>query len=124
MPHQRVRFPGSQGTELVGRLEGPEGEPVAYALVAHCFTCSKDLKSAGVLCRELIDRGFAVLRFDFTGLGESAGDFADTNFSSNVLDLLAAAESEFQQPAIQRREGGRARAHTDYHAGGSRRYCR
>jgi uncharacterized OsmC-like protein/pimeloyl-ACP methyl ester carboxylesterase len=88
---------------LAGRIETPEGEPTAYALFAHCFTCSKDLKSAGGICRELLARGIAVLRFDFTGLGESGGDFADTNFSSNVEDLVAAAaflRRERQAPAL------------------------
>jgi len=92
MSREHVRFSGSLGVDLVGRLEGPEGEPVAYALFAHCFTCSKDLRSAGVICRELTARGFAVLRFDFTGIGESEGEFAETNFSSNVEDLIAAAD--------------------------------
>ena len=100
---QRVEFPGSQGARLAGRIETPEGEPAAYVLFAHCFTCSKDLKSAGGISRELLARGFAVLRFDFTGLGESGGDFADTNFSSNVEDLVAAAaflRRERQAPAL------------------------
>ncbi|HXO27941.1 MAG TPA: bifunctional alpha/beta hydrolase/OsmC family protein [Thermoanaerobaculia bacterium] len=100
---ERVEFPGSQGARLAGRIEVPEGEPAAYALFAHCFTCSKDLKSAGGISRELLARGIAVLRFDFTGLGESGGDFADTNFSSNVEDLVAAADflrRERQAPAL------------------------
>jgi len=100
---QHVQFPGSQGARLAGRIEAPEGEPAAYALFAHCFTCSKDLKSAGGISRELLARGIAVLRFDFTGLGESGGDFADTNFSSNVEDLVAAADflrRERQAPAL------------------------
>jgi len=100
---ERVQFPGSQGARLAGRIEVPEGEPAAYALFAHCFTCSKDLKSAGGISRELLARGIAVLRFDFTGLGESGGDFADTNFSSNVEDLIAAADflrRERQAPAL------------------------
>jgi uncharacterized OsmC-like protein/fermentation-respiration switch protein FrsA (DUF1100 family) len=100
---ERVEFPGSQGAALAGRIEAPEGEPAAYALFAHCFTCSKDLRSAGGISRELLARGIAVLRFDFTGLGESGGDFADTNFSSNVEDLVAAADflrRERQPPAL------------------------
>ncbi len=104
MSREHVRFPGSQGGTLVGRLEGPAtGEPVAYALFAHCFTCSKDLRSAGGICRELTARGFGVLRFDFTGIGESEGEFADTNFSSNVQDLIAAADflrGEGRAPAL------------------------
>jgi putative redox protein len=84
-------------------LERPPGETRAYALFAHCFTCSKDLKAVGWLSRALVDRGFAVLRFDFTGLGESEGDFADTNFSSNLDDLRAAVDflrQEYQAPAL------------------------
>ena len=103
MARERVEFPGSRGARLAGRIETPEGEPAAYALFAHCFTCSKDLRSAGGISRELLARGFAVLRFDFTGLGESGGDFADTNFSSNVDDLVAAAaflRRERQAPAL------------------------
>jgi uncharacterized OsmC-like protein/pimeloyl-ACP methyl ester carboxylesterase len=89
---EHVSFPGSQGVPLAGRLDRPEGETVAWALFAHCFTCSKDLRSAGLICRELTARGIAVLRFDFTGLGESGGDFAASNFTSNVEDIVAAAE--------------------------------
>jgi len=103
MRRQRVRFPGSDGVELVGRLERPEGTPRAYALFAHCFTCSKDLKAVGWISRALVDRGLAVLRFDFTGIGESAGDFADTNFRSNLEDLVAAADflrSEYRAPQL------------------------
>ncbi len=95
MQRKRLRFTGAFGDELVGRLElpDPEGsEPAAYALFAHCFTCSKDLKAAGWISRALVERGIAVFRFDFTGIGESEGDFADTNFSSNVDDLEAAAD--------------------------------
>lgn len=76
----------------MGRLERPASEPLAYALFAHCFTCSKDVRAVGGISRALAERGYAVLRFDFTGLGESEGDFAGTNFSSNLGDLAAAAE--------------------------------
>jgi uncharacterized OsmC-like protein/alpha/beta superfamily hydrolase len=103
MPREHVSFPGALGAPLVGRLESPDGGPVAYALFAHCFTCSKDLKSAGAICRELTARGIAVLRFDFTGVGESGGEFAATNFSSNVGDLVAAADflrATRQAPAL------------------------
>ena len=103
MNHENVGFPGSQGARLAGRIDAPEGEPAAYALFAHCFTCSKDLKSAGAISRELVARGIAVLRFDFTGLGASGGEFADTNFTSNVEDLVAAADflrRERQAPAL------------------------
>jgi putative redox protein len=95
MQRKRLKFPGAFGDELVGRLElpDPEGsEPAAYALFAHCFTCSKDLKAAGWISRALVERGIAVFRFDFTGIGESEGDFADTDFSSNLDDLEAAAD--------------------------------
>ncbi len=94
---ERLKYPGAFGTELAARLDRPAGprgaeEPAAYALFAHCFTCSKDLKAVGRISRALVARGIAVLRFDFTGLGESEGDFADTNFSSNLDDLLATAD--------------------------------
>ncbi|HUF79176.1 MAG TPA: alpha/beta fold hydrolase [Thermoanaerobaculia bacterium] len=95
MNRQRVKFPGAFGSTLVGRIELPDppgSEPAAYALFAHCFTCSKDLKAAGWISRALVERGIAVFRFDFTGIGESAGDFADTDFSSNLDDLEAAAD--------------------------------
>ncbi len=89
--NQKVEFTGALGDRLAARLELPSGQPRACALFAHCFTCSKDLKAVVRISRALAERGFAVLRFDFTGLGESEGDFADTNFSSNLDDLLAAA---------------------------------
>jgi putative redox protein len=90
---ERVRFPGALGRPLAARLGRPSGaRPTAWALFAHCFSCSKDLKAVGWFTRSLIRRGFGVLRFDFTGLGESEGDFADTNFSSNLDDFVAAAD--------------------------------
>lgn len=89
---ERVTFPGSNGDELAARLDLPAGPPRAFALFAHCFTCGKDLKSVGRLATALTDAGFGVLRFDFTGLGSSEGEFANTNFSSNTQDLVAAAE--------------------------------
>ena len=85
-------FLSSEGHELAARLDLPTGVPRATAVFAHCFSCGKDLKSARRLTTRLTDRGFAVLRFDFTGLGASDGDFADTNLSSNVGDLVAAAD--------------------------------
>ena len=88
---KKITFPGSQGAPLAARLDYPEGKPRAFALFAHCFTCSKDLFAAARIASELTERGFAVFRFDFTGLGMSEGEFANTNFSSNVQDLLAAA---------------------------------
>jgi putative redox protein len=87
----------------VGRLDQPAEAPRAYALFAHCFTCSKDLKAAVWLSRTLAEAGYAVLRFDFTGLGESEGDFADSNFSSNLDDLVAAADflrRDYQAPRL------------------------
>jgi uncharacterized OsmC-like protein/alpha/beta superfamily hydrolase len=93
MKSEHLRFPGARGQSLAARLDSPaEGPPVAYALFAHCFTCSKDLKAAGWISSALTERGIAVLRFDFTGIGDSEGDFAGTDFSSNVEDLVAAAD--------------------------------
>ncbi|MGD8394333.1 MAG: alpha/beta fold hydrolase [Candidatus Eiseniibacteriota bacterium] len=104
MRHRRVSFTNANGERLVGRLELPlAGAPRAHALFAHCFTCNKNLRAIGNISRALTDQGFAVLRFDFTGLGESEGDFADTNFSSNVDDLVAAAshmEREHAAPQV------------------------
>jgi uncharacterized OsmC-like protein/pimeloyl-ACP methyl ester carboxylesterase len=91
MPPKAIRFSATQGHELAARLELPAGEARAYALFAHCFTCSKDSKAAAYISQALAARGIAVLRFDFTGLGMSGGDFAESNFSSNIGDLLAAA---------------------------------
>lgn len=88
---QRVTFTGSLGTPLAGRLDLPAGPPRAYALFAHCFTCSKDIFAAGRIASELNAHGIGVLRFDFTGLGASDGDFANTDFSSNLDDLRLAA---------------------------------
>jgi putative redox protein len=92
MRGERLRFRGSQGSELVGRLERPAGEASAFVLLVHCFTCSKDLKALGWISRTLVERGLAVFRFDFTGLGESEGDFARTDFSSNLEDLALAGD--------------------------------
>jgi putative redox protein len=92
MPSTRVEFPGSQGAVLAARIDAPAASPRAWALFAHCFTCSKDSKAAAYIARALAQAGFGVLRFDFTGLGGSGGDFASTNFSSNVDDLVAAAD--------------------------------
>jgi putative redox protein len=91
MPTQRFDFQNSRGETLSGRLERPAGPAKAVALFAHCFTCSKNIAAATRVSRALADRGFAVLRFDFTGLGNSEGDFANTSFTTNVQDLLAAA---------------------------------
>lgn len=88
----KVTFTGAGGEALAARLDLPAGRPRAYALFAHCFTCNKDIFAAARIAGGLAERGFAVLRFDFTGLGASEGDFANTNFSSNVADLLRAAD--------------------------------
>jgi uncharacterized OsmC-like protein/alpha/beta superfamily hydrolase len=88
---QRITFPGSLGADLAARLDLPAGLPRAVALFAHCFSCSKDLRAAGRIAQQLTEQGYAVLRFDFTGLGSSGGEFANTDFSSNVADLVAAA---------------------------------
>ncbi len=98
-----LRFPGADGEELSARLDRPSCVPRAYALFAHCFTCSKDSVAAFHLGRELAAQGIAVLRFDFTGLGGSGGEFADTNFSSNIADLIAAANflrERFEAPRL------------------------
>ena len=88
---ERLDFPGHDGGKLAAKLDLPLGTPRAYALFAHCFTCSKDIFAAARISQALAARGFAVLRFDFTGLGMSDGEFENTNFSSNVQDLVAAA---------------------------------
>ena len=94
----------SNGIKLAGLLESSDSNPVrAYALFAHCFTCSKDIAAASRISRALVALGYAVLRFDFTGLSNSDGDFSNTNFSSNVEDLVAAADflrSEFRAPQL------------------------
>ena len=89
----RTTFAGSTGHELAARLDLPaDGPPKAFALFAHCFTCSKDVLAAKRIAAGLAAAGVGVLRFDFTGLGSSEGEFANTNFSSNVEDLVAAAQ--------------------------------
>ncbi len=89
----KVEFHNTEGQKLVGRLELPvDRHPHNFALFAHCFTCNKNLIAVKNISRALTSNGFGVLRFDFTGLGESEGDFADTNFSGNVADLVAAAD--------------------------------
>jgi putative redox protein len=103
MQNKKVTFHNDEGHALSGLMALPESAPRACALFAHCFTCSKNLKAATNIARALADAGIAVLRFDFTGLGQSEGEFADTNFSSNVSDLLAAArflEENYRAPDI------------------------
>ena len=100
---EKVIFEGADGQQLTGRLELPSGKPRAFALWAHCFSCSKDVVAATRVARALTGYGIAVLRFDFTGLGTSEGDFANTNFSSNVEDLIAAVSylrDNFEAPQI------------------------
>ena len=91
MKFETVNFPNTDGKTLSGRLDLPLGsEPQAYAIFAHCFTCSKQTKAVTAVSRALTRKGIAVLRFDFTGLGQSEGDFAETSFSSNAADLVDA----------------------------------
>ncbi|MBT8155397.1 bifunctional alpha/beta hydrolase/OsmC family protein [Epibacterium ulvae] len=91
MPTKRITFSGHAGTPLAARLDLPEGPVLATALFAHCFTCSKDIPAARRIAARLSGMGIAVLRFDFTGLGHSEGEFENTDFSSNVEDLISAA---------------------------------
>ncbi|MGJ8584394.1 MAG: bifunctional alpha/beta hydrolase/OsmC family protein [Marinosulfonomonas sp.] len=105
MPRQteKFTFPSASGVPLSARLDLPTGPARAYALFAHCFTCSKELLASRRIAEELTERGIAVVRFDFTGLGASGGDFSNTNFSSNVEDLVAAAQhmkTELEAPQI------------------------
>ncbi|MBC7767664.1 MAG: alpha/beta fold hydrolase [Phycisphaerales bacterium] len=93
----KITFDGADGAPLAARLETPGPAPSAFALFAHCFTCGKDSSAAVRIARALAARDIAVLRFDFTGLGQSGGDFANTNFSSNIADLVAAAAYLRQQ---------------------------
>jgi putative redox protein len=101
---QRFSFQNSYGQTLSARIELPSNQkPAAFALFAHCFTCSKDLLAVKNISRALNEEGIGVMRFDFTGLGQSEGDFADSNFSSNVQDLVAAANAlaaEFEAPQL------------------------
>ena len=101
----KLEFENSNGEKLAGLLELPErvGDVSSFALFAHCFTCGKDIAAASRISRALATRGIAVLRFDFTGLGNSDGDFANTNFSSNIEDLILAAralEENYRAPQI------------------------
>jgi uncharacterized OsmC-like protein/pimeloyl-ACP methyl ester carboxylesterase len=103
MPTERFQFTGSDGQQLAAALDTPEGEIRAYALFAHCFTCGKDGLAAKRIAVALSAKGIAVLRFDFTGLGSSEGEFANSTFSSNVADLVRAADhlrKTFKAPAL------------------------
>lgn len=100
---KKFDFTNNEGIKLSGRLEMPAQKPRAYALYAHCFTCSKNVLAATKISKKLSENGIAVLRFDFTGLGNSEGDFGNTNFSSNLDDLkaaYAAIENEFEAPQL------------------------
>src|SRR5437762_9568634 len=92
MPTERFQFTGSEGQQLAASLDLPEREITAYALFAHCFTCGKDVLAAKRIAAALAAKGIAVLRFDFTGLGSSEGEFANSTFTSNVADLVRAAD--------------------------------
>ncbi len=91
MKTQLVRIEKADNTALSARLDQPEEQFIATVLFAHCFTCGKDILAASRISRRLVGQGFAVLRFDFAGIGASDGEFADTNFSSNIQDLIDAA---------------------------------
>ena len=103
MALKKLFFENTNGEKIGARLDLPDGDVKAYALFAHCFTCHKNLNAVKNISSSLTAEGIAVFRFDFTGLGESEGDFADTNFSSNVDDLVSAAEfltSEYAGPKL------------------------
>lgn len=104
MPTQKVTFPSGLGHELSGRLEMPVNQhPHSFCIFAHCFTCTKNLMAVREISRALNQNGIAVLRFDFTGLGDSEGAFSDSNFSSNVSDLVAASNylaDHYQAPTL------------------------
>lgn len=103
MKTERLEFIGHDGSTLAARLDLPSGKPAAYALFAHCFTCSKDIPAARRIAQRLASLGIAVLRFDFTGLGHSNGEFANTSFSSNIEDILLAVDylrKNYQAPQL------------------------
>ncbi|MFT6135360.1 MAG: putative redox protein, partial [Cyclobacteriaceae bacterium] len=104
MRSQNVNFLNEGGIKLSGKIDFPlVGQPKAFAIFAHCFTCSKSLNAVENISQSLTQKEFAVLRFDFTGLGSSKGDFADTNFSSNLSDLLSAydfLEEHYSAPQV------------------------
>lgn len=100
---KRVTFANGRGQQLTGIMEWPAETPRAFALFSHCFTCTKDLKATVRVSRRLAENGFCVLRYDFTGLADSEGDFSDTNFTTNCQDLLAAARflnDQFEGPQL------------------------
>lgn len=100
---EKVNFLNKDGEKLAARLDFPKNKTIAYALFAHCFTCSKDLSAVNTIAKNLNDHNIAVLRFDFTGLGSSEGEFSNTNFSSNISDLISACEflsENYEPPSI------------------------
>ena len=103
MIQERIKFKNRNNYELTGIVHLPERKPTAFALFTHCFTCSKNIKAIGHISDSLVNEGIGVLRFDFTGLGESEGDFSDTNFTSNVEDIYDACDflsSNYTAPSI------------------------
>lgn len=103
MKLEKFDFRNKDGKSLSAKIDFPDGKPKAFALFAHCFTCDKNYTAIATISKAMTSRGFAVMRFDFTGLGESEGDFAETHFSSNVDDLIAAAEfleTKYSAPAL------------------------
>jgi putative redox protein len=100
---ERVEFIGSTGEKIAGKLDKPIGPIRTFALYAHCFTCTKEFIGSRSICEALASHGIAVLRFDFTGLGSSGGEFGETNFLSNVQDLIAASkfmEEDLEAPSM------------------------
>ena len=103
MPSQRVNFENESGIRLAGILDLPTNPPRGFALFAHCFTCTKDLKAIVKISRRLATHDIAVLRFDFTGLGDSQGDFSQSNIQTNLADITAAVDwlgKEHQPPSL------------------------
>lgn len=103
MKTESIRIETNAGLAISAKLDRPDDNYIATMLIAHCFTCGKDILAASRISRRLVTHGFAVLRFDFTGLGASEGDFADSNFSSNKEDLISAAEwltANYAAPSI------------------------
>ena len=104
MKTERFKFPGALGHALAGRLDLPdEGDVLDYVVFAHGFTIGKNFKPLQTIAKALVDEGYGMLRFDFTGLGDSGGDFSDTNFSTNVAEIQAAAsylEQNYRAPGL------------------------
>ena len=103
MPSQRIYFPNRSDIRLAGILDLPESEATSFAIFSHCFTCTKDLKAIVRISRGLAKHGIGVLRFDFTGLGDSHGDFSNSNFESNLADIQSAIDwlsHEYQPPQL------------------------